>query len=57
MEQPIHASNDVDRDERTPRIMAVVAGIVIVVVAVVGFKYTGMWSPPPATHTAQTVHH
>lgn len=57
MEQPIHASDEVDRDERTPRIMAVVAGIVIVVVAVIGFKYSGMWAPPAPTHTTQTAHH
>ncbi|HTQ15713.1 MAG TPA: hypothetical protein VMH86_17735 [Rhizomicrobium sp.] len=58
MERPIHASEDVDRDENTPRIIAVVAGIVIVVVAAVGFKYSGLWSPP-ATSQARiaTTHH
>ena len=53
MEKPIHAANDVDSDEMLPRILAAVAGVVLVVLAVVGAAYSGMWSPP-ATHIAQT---
>jgi hypothetical protein len=57
MEQPIHASNDIDRDSRTPRIIAIVAGIVIAAVVVMGAMYSGLWSPPPTTQTAQAATH
>ncbi|HEX3665950.1 MAG TPA: hypothetical protein VHU23_12030 [Rhizomicrobium sp.] len=53
METPIHAANDVDRNERMPRIVAAVAGIVLVGIVVVGLTYSGLWSPPATTHTAQ----
>lgn len=57
MERPVHASEDVDRGENMPRIIAVVAGIVIVVVATIGFKYSGLWSPPATAQTTQATHH
>ncbi|MGH6872812.1 MAG: hypothetical protein ACREHE_15020 [Rhizomicrobium sp.] len=57
MDKPIHASEDVDRGENTPRIIAVVAGIVIVVVAAVGFKYSGLWSPPATAQSQTTTAH
>jgi hypothetical protein len=51
METPIHASNDVDRNENLPRIVAAVAGVALVVIAVLVASYSGLWSPP-ATHVA-----
>ncbi len=53
METPIHASQDVDRNEMMPRIIAAIAGVVLVIAAVVGAAYSGLWSPP-ATHVATT---
>ncbi len=41
MEAPIHAANDVDKDENVPRIIAIVAGIAIAVVAAVAMVYSG----------------
>jgi hypothetical protein len=61
MEAPIHAANDVDRNENLPRIIAICAGIGIAVVAAVAMVYSGFWAPPStstpakipaATHTA-----
>jgi hypothetical protein len=57
MEQPIHASSDLDRDQNGPRIIAVVAGLAILVVAGVTLAYSGLWSPPPATQMAQAATH
>jgi hypothetical protein len=53
METPLHAAKEVDKDETVPRILAVVAGIAIAVVAAVVVIYSGIWSPP-ATKAAQT---
>lgn len=50
MEAPIHAANDVDKNENVPRIVAICAGIAIAVVAAIAVVYSGFWSPP-ATST------
>lgn len=46
MEAPIHAANDVDKNETVPRIIAALAGVAVL--AIVGglVAYSGMWSPP-----------
>lgn len=59
MEAPIHAANDVDKDENVPRIVAICAGIGIAIVAVVAMVYSGFWSPPATSapaHVATTTH-
>jgi type II secretory pathway component PulM len=53
METPLHAAKDVDKDENVPRIVAIIAGVVLIVIAAVALTYTGIWSPP-ATKAAQT---
>lgn len=57
MEAPIHAANEVDKGETLPKIIAGLAGLVIIAVAVTVAAYSGFWSPPPSaqtpTHTAQ----
>ena len=57
MEAPIHAANEVDKGETLPKIIAAIAGLVIIAVTVAVVAYSGFWSPPPTTqsaHTAQT---
>ena len=58
MEAPIHAASEVDKGETLPKIIAAVAGLVIIAVTVAVAAYSGFWSPPPSsqtpTHTAQT---
>ena len=56
METPIHAANEVDKDETVPRIIAAVAGVVILAIVGVAVAYSGFWSPP-ATSQAQTEQH
>ena len=53
MEAPIHAANDVDKDENVPRIIAIVSGIAIAVVAAVAMVYSGFWSPPATSAPAK----
>jgi hypothetical protein len=53
MEAPIHAANDVDKDENVPRIVAICAGIAIAIVAVVAMVYSGFWSPPATSTPAK----
>ncbi len=53
MEAPIHAANDVDKNETVPRIIAIVGGIAIAVVAAVAMVYSGLWSPPATSSTAK----
>jgi hypothetical protein len=53
METPLHAANDVDKDETVPRVVAIIAGIVLIVVAAAALTYSGIWSPP-ATKAPQT---
>lgn len=52
MESPIHAANEVDKGETVPKIVAAVAGLVIIVVTVLVLTYSGFWSPPPTTQAA-----
>ena len=55
METPLHAGDDVDKDENVPRIIAVIAGIAIAAVVAFGLVYSGLWSPPStAAKTAAT---
>ena len=57
MEAPIHAASEVDKGEALPKVIAAVAGLVIIAVTVAVAAYSGFWSPPPSspapTHTAQ----
>jgi len=60
MEKPLHAGDDVDKDENVPRIIAVIAGIAIAAVAAFGLIYSGIWSPPSTsakTATTSTATH
>ena len=55
MESPIHAANEVDKGETVPKIIAGVAGLVIIAITAVVLTYSGFWSPPPtAQSTTQT---
>ena len=58
MESPIHAANEVDKGELVPKIVAAVAGVVMIAVAAVVLAYSGFWSPPATlqamTHTQTT---
>jgi hypothetical protein len=57
MERPSHASDDVDRDQNVPRMIAVGVGLAVLVVAGVTLAYSGLWSPPPtAVQTAAVTH-
>jgi hypothetical protein len=53
METPLHAAKDVDKDETVPRIVAIIAGVVLIAIAAAALTYTGIWSPP-ATKAPQT---
>ncbi|MGN6514207.1 MAG: hypothetical protein ACTHLR_00015 [Rhizomicrobium sp.] len=53
MEQPLHAASDVDKDETVPRIVAVVAGLALIIIVTGGLMYSGIWSPAP-TQQQQT---
>jgi hypothetical protein len=58
MEEPLHASKDVDSDETMPRIVAAVAGIALIVIVAGGLVYSGIWSPAnPATATTTVAKH
>lgn len=52
METPIHAAKEVDKDETMPRIIAAIAGVVILAVVGIAVVYSDFWSPAP-TGTAQ----
>lgn len=56
MESPIHAANEVDKGEAVPKIVAAVAGLIIIVVGIIAAVYSGVWSPPATqvSHQAQT---
>jgi hypothetical protein len=54
METPLHAANEVDRGETVPKIVAAVAGIVLLAIAAGALIYSGIWSPPPTTVATQT---
>ena len=51
MEEPLHASRDVDKDETVTRIVAVVAGLALIVIVTGGLMYSGMWSPAATSQT------
>ena len=53
MEAPIHAASEVDKGETLPKIIAAVAGVVIIAVTAVVLAYSGFWSPPPSSQPAQ----
>jgi len=55
MEEPLHASKDVDGDETMPRIVAAVAGIALLVIVAGGLMYSGIWSPANPTATTATM--
>jgi hypothetical protein len=55
MEQPIHASENVDKGETVPRIIAVVAGIVLIGIVTGGLMYSGIWSPSNPTQISATM--
>jgi flagellar biosynthesis/type III secretory pathway M-ring protein FliF/YscJ len=52
METPIHAASEVDKGETVPKIIAGIAGLVIIAVTVAVLAYSGFWSPPATTQTA-----
>ena len=56
METPIHAANEVDKDETVPRVIAAIAGVVILAVVGVAVAYSGFWSPPATTQAQTTAH-
>jgi hypothetical protein len=55
MEQPIHASDNVDKDETVPRIIAVVAGVLLIGIVAGGLMYSGIWSPANPTQISATM--
>lgn len=52
MESPIHAASEVDKGETVPKIIAGVAGLVIIIITALVLAYSGFWSPPPTTQPA-----
>jgi hypothetical protein len=54
MEEPLHASREVDKDEMLPRIVAAVAGLALILIVAGGLMYSGIWSPANPTVTAST---
>lgn len=55
MESPIHAANEVDKGETVPKIIAGVAGLVIIAITALVLTYSGFWSPPPTTQSTTQV--
>jgi len=51
MEHPVHAAEQVDKDETVPKIVAAVAGLALLVIAAGAMIYSGLWSPPATTIT------
>lgn len=47
MEAPIHAAKEVDKGETVPKVIAAIAGLVIIAVGALLVAYLGIWSPPP----------
>lgn len=60
MEAPIHAANEVDKGEVLPKVIAGVAGLVIIAITITVVTYSGFWAPPATsvsvaqTQTTQT---
>jgi hypothetical protein len=57
MDAPIHAADEVDKDETVPRVVAVIAGVALIAIAAGALIYSGVWSPPATTQVAQSHHH
>jgi hypothetical protein len=56
MDHPIHAADVVDKDETVPKIVAAIAGLVLLAVAAGAMIYSGYWSPPATTSITTTTH-
>ena len=56
MEEPLHAARDVDKDETVPRIVAVVAGLALIVIVTGGLMYSGLWAPASTQVTTVAKH-
>lgn len=54
MDHPIHAADVVDKDETVPKIVAAIAGLVLLAVAAGAMIYSGLWSPPATTAITTT---
>ena len=52
MEAPIHAAKEVDKGETVPKLVAAVAGLVVIAITAVIMAYSGFWSPPPTSQAA-----
>jgi hypothetical protein len=57
MDHPIHAADVVDKDETVPKIVAAIAGLVLLAVAAGAMIYSGLWSPPATTTPITTTTH
>jgi hypothetical protein len=57
MDHPIHAADVVDKDETVPKIVAAIAGLVLLAVAAGAMIYSGYWSPAPTSQTVTTTTH
>lgn len=53
METPIHAAKEVDKDETVPRVVAAIAGVVILAVVGIAIVYSDFWSPAAPATVAQ----
>lgn len=51
MEAPIHAAREVDKGETVPKVVAGVAGLIIIAITVAVVAYSGFWAPPPTSQT------
>ena len=49
MDAPIHAANQVDKGETLPRLMAIVAGVLILAIVVGVIVFSGIRNPPATT--------
>ncbi len=49
MDAPIHAANQVDKGETLPRLIAIVAGALILAIVVGVVVFSGIWNPPATT--------
>lgn len=55
MERPIHASEDLGKDDTVPRIVAVAVGVMLIGIVAGGLMYSGMWSPANPTQISASV--
>lgn len=56
MDHPVHAAEEIDKNENIPKLIAAAAVIGLLVIATGAFVYSSYWSPP-ATTVTQTAHH